>query len=59
MSFWDEHDRAEDARRAEEQRERDAASKQNKTWGVCALCRLASDDVLIGVCADCAPKEPT
>jgi hypothetical protein len=29
-------------------------SSQNVTAGVCELCGFASDDVLLGVCADCA-----
>jgi hypothetical protein len=29
-------------------------SSQNVTVGVCDFCGFASDDVLLGVCADCA-----
>lgn len=48
MSFWDEV----------AERERDDALReggQNDTAGVCAFCGTASDDVLLGVCAECAP----
>lgn len=49
MTFWDEH--AERSRK-----EALEMGGQNDTAGVCAFCALASDDVLLGVCAECAPR---
>lgn len=50
MSFWNEYTQR---RRAEEP----GSGSQGDTAGVCGFCGLASDDVLIGVCADCAEEE--
>jgi hypothetical protein len=47
MSFFDEYETA-------EAREAPAPSSQGDATDVCAFCGWADDDVLLGVCADCA-----
>jgi hypothetical protein len=48
MGFFDEH------YVPDSEPEPEPGRPQNDTSGQCAFCGVASDDVLLGVCADCA-----
>lgn len=50
MGFFEEYE-------ATERQAVAGSGSQNDTTGVCAFCGLASDDVLIGVCADCTKED--
>ena len=53
MSFWEQYKEWTGPAKAKPIVE-EKPSAQNVTTGVCDFCHLAGDDVLIGVCADCA-----
>lgn len=58
MSFWDEYEDAPaSSQRPPVAKAAERASSQNDTSGVCDYCGFAGDDVLIGVCADCAKED--
>lgn len=50
LGFWQEYEASRHAATLTE-------GGQGDTAGVCAFCGLAGDDVLIGVCGDCAEEE--
>lgn len=53
--FWERHETAEAKRADAETRRRWPGL--NDTTGVCAFCGFVDDDVLLGVCAECAREE--
>lgn len=52
MPFFEEYERAERAKAL-------GAGGQNDTSGVCQFCGYAGDDILLGVCPDCALRLPS
>ena len=69
MSFWDEYESGRASPKGPYLREGSSAriakgalagaarrTAQNDLRGVCELCGFASDDVLLGICAECAKE---
>lgn len=59
MDFWDEYvEWGAPSPAAKAEREGALpASSQDDTSGVCDFCGYAGDNVLLGVCADCAKED--
>jgi hypothetical protein len=52
--FWDTFEKPAPDNKAHDD---DAPNALNDTAGLCEFCGWVADDVLLGVCANCAPQE--